>query len=342
MTRAMIYDGGLYVIATKSLVAEHRRKTIATLGSIHRALVATPERRKLPNIEFIFSVEDKADDIGGNNHPLWIFARTALEKSLWLIPDFSFWSWGSHEIGSYDEVLEKALHVEEDLEFAAKEAKLVWRGRMSFNPKLRRALVNHSRNKVWGNVKEIDWKVKQNYLPLEDHCKYMFIAHAEGMDINSHGQGSSAADSSQGRSYSASLKYRQACRSVVVIHKLQYIQHHHYLLISHGPQQNYVEVERDFSDLSKKMDHLLRHPDEAERIANNSVKTFRERYLTPAAEACYWRALWRGYAQVSERPELWRTLVDGTRRKRGLRFETFMLLSSEEMQGFLYSSRLDL
>lgn len=129
------------------------------------------------------------------------------------------------------------------------------------------------------------------------------------------------------------MKYRQACRSVIVAHKLQYIQHHHFLLSSHGETQNYVEVERDFSDLPNKMAHLLANPAEAERIADNSVKTFRERYLTPAAEACYWRSLWKGYAEVSESPKLW--VEDGNGRwKRGLRYETFVLLGSEEMYDF--------
>ena len=137
-----------------------------------------------------------------------------------------------------------------------------------------------------------------------------------------------------GRSYSASLKYRQACRSVVVIHKLQYIQHHHYLLVKSGPLQNCVEVERDFSDLSTKMANLLDNPAKAQKIADNSVKTFRERYLTPAAEACYWRALWRGYGRVSDPAELWVPGRDGVEVKRGLRYETFLLLSSDEMLDF--------
>ncbi|KAE8396829.1 hypothetical protein BDV37DRAFT_289942 [Aspergillus pseudonomiae] len=128
---------------------------------------------------------------------------------------------------------------------------------------------------------ELYWSKKSSFLSMEDHCRYMFIGHVES------------------RAYSASLKYRQACRSVVVAHKLQYIQHHHHLLVASGPEQNYMEVERDFSDLPKRMDELLENPDKAERIANNSVKYFRERYLTPAAEACYWRSLWEGWAEVS-------------------------------------------
>jgi hypothetical protein len=82
------------------------------------------------------------------------------------------------------------------------------------------------------------------------------------------------------------------------------------------------------------MEHLLANPAEAQRIADNSVATFRERYLTPAAEACYWRSLWEGYAEVSEAPSLWAGKGEGKKTKRGLRYETFMLLGSEQMYSF--------
>jgi hypothetical protein len=39
------------------------------------------------------------------------------------------------------------------------------------------------------------------------------------------------------------------------------------------------------------MSNLLDYQAKAQKIVDNSVKTFRERYLAPAAEACYWRAL---------------------------------------------------
>jgi hypothetical protein len=140
------------------------------------------------------------------------------------------------------------------------------------------------------------------------------------------------ADNYLGRSYSASLKYRQACNSVIVAHKLQFIQHHHYLLISDGPNQNYVEVERDFSDLSEKIEPLVSNTEAARRIANNSVTTFRERYLTPAAEACYWRSLFDGYAEVwNGTVEQW---SERKGRERGLRYESFVLLESAKMYEF--------
>ena len=324
MTRAIIYQGNLYVVASKSKGEDHRRKMIAALGAIHRAITATPDRGAIPNIEFIFTIEDKVDDVAGPGHALWALTRRASEESLWLMPDVGFWAWDMFdrdtEIGPYEEVVNKALQVEKYFDFPAKQQKLVWRGKLSFAPKLRRALLEQSRDQPWGDVKEVNWHVPQNYLPLEDQCKYQFIAHAEG------------------RSYSASLKYRQACRSVVIIHKLQYIQHFHYLLVSSGPLQNFVQVERDFSDLPEKMANLLDHPSKAQKIADTSVKTFRERYLTPAAEACYWRALWRGYGQVSEPAELWAMSTDGTKVKRGMRYETFILLSSQAMLDFTHSA----
>ena len=306
---------------------DYRKKALAVLSAIHQALTASPSRTSIPNIEFMFAIQDKVEDVAGPGHPLWVFDRKATEESLWLMPDFGFWSWNARtlngiglghvsEIGSYDEVVDKVVHVEKDLEFSAKQQKLIWRGRLDMASKLRRNLLNRSKGQPWSDVKELNSEVPENFLSLEDHCKYQFIAHAEG------------------RSYSASLKYRQACRSVIIIHKLQYIQHHHYLLVSSGPLQNYVEVERDFSNLAEKMSNLLDHPEKAQKIADNSVKTFRERYLTPAAESCYWRALWRGYGQVSDRAELWTTRPDGTLGKRGLRHETFILLSSQDMAEF--------
>lgn len=119
---------------------------------------------------------------------------------------------------------------------------------------------------------------------------------------------------------------------MIVAHKLQYIQHHHYLLVSSGPNQNYIEVERDFSDLPDKIEPLVSDTEAARRIANNSVKTFRERYLTPAAEACYWRQLFDGYGRV------WNSTVDPWSerddKERGLRYESFILLESSRMFEF--------
>ena len=285
---------------------DHRKKVVATLSSIFRSMTAIPDRRDLPNIEFAFTIEDMADEPG---HPLWVLTRRAQDQQVWLMPDFGFWSWNVQGIGPYTQVVSEIKEREVDSHWEQKQKKLVWRGKPSFSPKLRRALLDVARGKSWADVRALRWQdtesMSHDFISSVDQCQYMFIAHVEG------------------RSYSASLKYRQACHSVVIAHKLQWIQHHHYLMVSNGTQQNFVEVERDFSDLDRTMTFLIENPQEAKRIADNNIKTFRERYLTPAAEACYWRELIRGWGEVSFRPELYE-VVDGKTRARGLRVESFM------------------
>lgn len=140
-----------------------------------------------------------------------------------------------------------------------------------------------------------------------------------------------------GHTYSGRGKYLLNCASVSVVHTPEWIEPHTHLFIPEGEHQNVVQVERDFSDLDEKMNYLLDHDSEAQRIAQNSVATFRDRYLTPAAQACYWRKLFHAWASVSFEPELYTTIVDlhgNTRRKnRGTPFETYvssLVLSEDE------------
>ncbi|KAF2021941.1 hypothetical protein BU24DRAFT_33136 [Aaosphaeria arxii CBS 175.79] len=312
MVRAMIYNGELYVLQTYLVDNVNRQKALAVLASLHRAITSAPVQAPIENVEFVFSVEDLPAQ---PNKPIWTLARRAQDTSLWLIPDFGFWSWDMPDLGTFSEVADEARQRETVEPWDSKRERLVWRGKISFAPKLRRALLDAARGKSWSDVGQVAWSTpnyKDQFLGPVDQCGYMFIAHAEG------------------RSYSGALKYRQLCRSVIVSHKLQWIQHHHYLMRATGPLQNYVEVERDFSDLNNVMQDLLAHPEKAKRIADNSVQTFRERYLTPAAEACYWRELVKKWKEVSFDPVLYDGVEIGDGRlkrtqKRGVRYETFML-----------------
>lgn len=183
MARAWISGGELYVMATRARNEDHRRKILAVLSAIHRALVADGERRSR-DIEFVFSVEDKVEDVTGPERPVWVFSRTALEEAVWLMPDFGYWAWDNQQnpIGPYDQVVEQIQRSE--VPWAEKLPQLVWRGKPSFAPKLRRALLEAARGKPWGDVKQVDWYGRTNILRMEDHCKYMFIAHVEGMSTS--------------------------------------------------------------------------------------------------------------------------------------------------------------
>jgi len=180
MARAFIYKGELYVVAARAKGEDHRRKILAILSSIHRALVADPARARRPNIEFVFSIEDKVDDVMTPDLPAWVLARKPTEEAVWLMPDFGFWAWDNlfNSIGPYSQVVDRIERSE--IPWAEKKKKLVWRGKPSFAPKLRRALMDAARNKPWDDVKQVDWNKKTNVISMEDHCDYMFIAHVEG------------------------------------------------------------------------------------------------------------------------------------------------------------------
>lgn len=180
MVRAFISQGHLHVVTARSKGEDHRRKILGVLSSIHRALAADRDRASRRDIEFVFSVEDKVEDVTNAHHPVWVFARTPTEEGVWLMPDFSFWAWDNPQnyIGPFDQVVDRIKHI--DMPWDEKRPQLVWRGKPSFAPKLRRALIEAARDKPWGDVKQVDWDTGSNVLRMEDHCRYMFIAHVEG------------------------------------------------------------------------------------------------------------------------------------------------------------------
>ncbi|KXG52076.1 Lipopolysaccharide-modifying protein [Penicillium griseofulvum] len=300
--RAMIYDQQLYVIATEGHIYS---REIATLHSLHRALISSPE--KVPNIEFAFNSDDRIEPVA-----LWGYARQEEDSNIWLIPDFGYWSWPETKAGSMKEVVMKAEWAEDagGLSWPKKVQKVLWRG-ATMGLELREKLIEVASSQPWADVKALNWKdhesMTSDLKSMSEHCEYKYLAHTEG------------------NSYSGRLKYLQSCRSVIIAHEMAWIQHQHPLMRSSGPDQNFVTVKRDFSDLQEKINWLQTHDDDAQRIANNNVKTFREHYLTEAAEVCYWRRLIKAWAEVSDfKPEFFKK-ENGKKVWRGLPVESFFL-----------------
>jgi len=304
MVRAMIHDNQLYIIDAHGVqTPNHRPRTIATLNAIQRALTAY--QGTLPNIEFTFSVHDWALVDDAENRTLWAYTRKAHHTSLWLMPDFGFWGWPDVNIRSFSEVHNILANSESP--FSQKIPKIVWRGSLAVGSHdVRAGLVEHAAGQPWSDVLEIDWSnatnIHQRLLSMSDHCKYMFVAQTEG------------------NTYSGRLKFLLSCHSILFSHQLDWIENYHHLLQAAGDDQNYVQVQRDYSDLQEKITPLLdRHNlRRTQLIADNARRIFRERYLTPAAEACYWRALIRGWAEVQGfEPQFWEEEINGDDVSRG-------------------------
>ncbi|KAH8148510.1 uncharacterized protein LAJ45_07613 [Morchella importuna] len=290
--KARIYKGKLYIVA-KGDDVWHRQYAI--LHQIHRSLLTAPNPSEIPNIEFQFLV---------NDHPApstWSLAWSGNDGEVhdtWIMPDYGFWSWPEPHIGSYAEAKEKIEEVDRPLSWADKQGLAVWRGTVHWNGELRGKLLEVAKGKPWSDVAELDWKT--NALKIEEFCKYKFLIYTEGV------------------TYSGRLRYFQHCRSIIITPRLAWRQYQSFLLQSSGPDQNYVEVAPDWSDLEEKVQYYLDHPIEAERIANNTVRLFRDWYLTPAGEVCYWRKLFQGWAsaggevgelKLEERGRSWESYV---------------------------------
>lgn len=187
--------------------------------------------------------------------------------------------------------------------------KLLWRGATMGLP-LRDHLIDVTTNKTWADVVAINWHDQESMAhdlkSLAEHCQYKYLMHTEG------------------NSYSGRLKYLQLCQSVIIAHKMDWIQHHHPLMQKSGPDQNYVEIDRDLDSLEETILSLQSNSKDAQRIALNSMRTFRERYLTPAAEVCYWRYLIQQWSKVSFAPEFY-NVTNGNKVWRGVPVESYLL-----------------
>ncbi|KAK7509322.1 glycosyl transferase family 90-domain-containing protein, partial [Phyllosticta citriasiana] len=330
---AMIYNGQVRKIFQYTKGEPDRSRGLAALASLHRAMNAIPNPRELPNIEFVLDLHDRGE-AGSPDKIRWAWARHKTNQNMWVVPDFDGWSYPDDAVGSYTQFRDDVREME--VPFDIKIPRLAWRGSLGVNGRLRKALVKASENHTWSDVKSIDWRTRNNVIPMQDFCKYKFVAHTEGefVWIVDFGLKLTIA----GNTWSGRLRYLHNCNSVPVIHELDWVAHYYPLLRSEGSRQNYVHVERDFSDLPAVMDDLVSRPDYARAVAAESVATFRDRYLTPAAEACYWRRLIHGWASVQDfKPRLYEydgevetEVVQGEtvrkgdgRRRRGMSWERY-------------------
>jgi len=242
------------------------------------------------------------------------------------MPHFSFWSWPLPFIGSIPSAARKIAAIEEELSWENKEKRAIWRGTSWYNNgagsnrRGRQELLTKTRGKHWADVEALQWENNSedasNAIRIEDFCRKKFIIHTEGFG------------------YSGRLQFHQLCASVIISPPLEWMQHTSHLIrpvfsstLLRGPAQgwtpepvakweqtarkgwpevysakeaNMVFVRPDWEDLEEVITWLEDHPEVAKGIAERQRETFEGKgYLSSAAEACYWRALIRGWAEIS-------------------------------------------
>ncbi|KAE9971376.1 hypothetical protein BLS_004464 [Venturia inaequalis] len=270
----LIHSGQMYIVDYKEGACE-RARAVAGLSNLYRAIVAHPDPTTIPNAEFIIDIEDTPTEGVPDDRIVWAWNRPKNESNTWVMPDFDGWAFPHADLGSYISFRQRLQFYEKP--FEEKDARAVWRGAMN-NP-VRHALMAASRDKEWADVQVM---TNETRMHMAEFCAYQFPIHTEG------------------NTWSGRLRYLQNCNSISIIHDLAYMAHYYDLLQPDGPDQNYIHVQSDWSDLEEKIEWYRGHPLEARRVADNSVNTFRGRYLTPAAEACYWRRMIRNWAEVQD------------------------------------------
>lgn len=88
-------------------------------------------------------------------------------------------------VGAYQAVRRKMREIDDTYgnKLKHKIPKVVWRGALWVNPEVRGGLEGATANKMWGDTIAIDFESadsRQHLLQIEEHCKYMFVAHTEG------------------------------------------------------------------------------------------------------------------------------------------------------------------
>ena len=316
--QVLIEDNQLRILETKNTYQNdgYRKRTLYMLSQLHRALLgAAAAGEGVPDVEFSVTVDDISliPNTQMDTHSIWAFTRRLVDRDqdrLWLMPDFNFFA--SSPIGSsYLDMQRRAkLH---DKFIVDKIPKAVWRGARWTNAGMRGHLLDLTKDREWADVKETDLKNGTNIMAMDDLCRYMFVVHTEG------------------RSWSGRLKFLLNCDSLPIVHDLDWTTEYYHLFVPDGPDQNYIPVHRDFSDLEEKVAYFLAHPVQAQRVVDNAVNTFRSRYTSPAAEACYWRRLIQGWSEVAFKPEPYKTVAVNTtgrtteeRHLRGITYEEFL------------------
>lgn len=313
----------------RDLSPEMLASRTAALHQLHRALLTTPASEPLPDALIALNFQDQPFGTS------WAYSRQADPQSrpgaadgnadarTWLMPHFSFWAWKLPFIGSMARAAEAIAAIESATPFAHKIPKAVWRGTTWFNsvhnPRLRANLVGAAKGKPWADVEALKWdtvstdtkngeRTASNALMIEEFCKYKYVLHTEGV------------------TYSGRFQFLQMCESVLITPAIGWMQHATHLVrpvFSYAlkgmeggwtasemtrrawpvswrvGEANAVFVKPDWSDLEDVVHWLEEHPREAQGIARRQRETFvGGGYLSPAAEMCYWRALFRGWSEV--------------------------------------------
>lgn len=300
----IISDGRVFI---RNLTHDWQSRVKAMLALLQSAVESASweERQEMEGIEFVFSTADK-DGTHNDDGAGWVLDKRVTDKpGQYLIPDFSFAAWPEAGIATYAEFRREAEKVNQKWPWKTKKDKLFWRGDPNTGSPFRQSLLQQNNSAdadQWSDIQRTSfWESGFSKIILpEDHCEHKYLLHSEG------------------NSYSGRSKYILGCSSAVVMHRLEWTQHFHPALIgaTDHADRNIIEMSGPlFEGLGSKIKELQAQDrrslkswvssappsSEAATVAANAHRTLTQRYLSPAATACYIRAALHSYSTAMDR-----------------------------------------
>lgn len=308
----VIKHGQIFIRAQVKDWQSRVRSTLQLLASAYQG-ASEDEKALIEGTELVISTADfdGFTDPKGSSGAGWVLDKRVDDRSgQYLFPDFSFASWPEAGIPSYSEFRREAEQVNAETPWHAKSNPAFWRGDalLGSDIQARNSLLTVATGpgtETWSDVKRTSfWEegptIGKIVSPPE-HCRHKFLIHSEGV------------------AYSGRSKFILGCQSTVILHKLVWTQHFHPALIADpaSPDQNHIQLPGTFfENLPTTMQSLIQEENDAksaplsetrsgtttgERIAANAKRTLTDRYLTPAATACYIRAALISYSKSLDR-----------------------------------------
>ncbi|GAC75232.1 endoplasmic reticulum protein EP58 [Moesziomyces antarcticus T-34] len=307
----IIKHGQIFVRAQVKDWQSRVRSTMQLLTAAYQG-ASEDEKARIDGTELVISTADfDGFTDSASRGAGWVLDKRVNDtEGQYLFPDFSFASWPEAGIASYPEFRHDAEQVNAETPWHDKLNPAFWRGDAlkGSNIAVRASLLDVATGpgtESWSDVKRTSfWEegpgIGKIVSPAE-HCRHKFLIHSEGV------------------AYSGRSKFILGCQSTVVMHALEWEQHFHPALIAtpNSADQNIIRLDgRYFEALPATMHELIQEEEASasavtdfrrpglttgKRVATNAKRTLTDRYLTPAATACYIRAALLSYSAAMDR-----------------------------------------
>lgn len=246
------------------------------LNSFKYMMLKSLEKYNIRECDFVIYTNDgirpkdlrKVSNKNGNPLPIIVTTSVYYPYNFLLCPDFTFSFSSDYNIKNNEEICKRVVEIQENVNFSNKINKMVWRGsgntyyRHSYLKNDNKYDIQHTENIQSNN--EGTAFTKPNAMTREEKADYKYHLYLNGHEgIANNG------------AYSSSFKWAIMCKSLVFYSAPDMFREfwNHPSIFKEG--QHYVYTKTP-EELDSKYKYYMEHPEEAEKIANQSFEFFKK------------------------------------------------------------------